>query len=605
MMGMGPASPIPRSTRLNWAARFRSQISLHANLNIPTQNIYVLGAYAAITLLMTYPWILHFTTHTPDWGGEGSYGLWNLWHFRYGLMHGSPFETDLLLPPYKLNLVFHAYTISRDLLALPLLSIFSLVLTSNLLTLLSFALSGLGMWLVVRDLTGNLPASFVAGLVYAFTPYRFAHLSGHYGLISIEWLAFYALYALRYFRAGHRADLALAAAFALLTSLTEYYYGLYLIVWSGLLALYRLIQDPERRKILGRIGLLAGTALLVHLPLVGLVYWGISRGGWVGRPAGAEMLEALSADLAGFITPSALHPVFGAWAGEFGRGWSTSFAEHTVYLGIIPLILILVGTAGMGRWSIAGRWWVLAFWAFLLLALGPVLHWRGTDLFPLPYGWFVDVPVFREARVPGRWVIMAIMSLAVMVGQVLAWIGQHWKGIAGPLYLAIALLILFEYLPAPLRLADRAIPLVYRTIAADPAPGSVLDMPFGINDSFTSLGGWNPGAMYFQTITARPIIGAHIARIPADVFEAYAQMPILGRLAKIENGDAYSSADVEADRQMRNELVQRLDLGFVVIPEWYAAEPGSDYILQVFDGCLEALPGDDRATGFRVLQPCP
>ena len=568
-------------------------------------NVLILAAYGAITLVMTYPWILHFATHTPDWGGEGSYGLWNLWHFRHGLLHGSPFETGLLLPPYTLNLVFHAYTISRDLLALPLLSVFRLVLTSNLLTLLSFALSGLGMWLLARDLTGNARASFAAGLVYAFTPYRFAHLSGHYGLASIEWLPFYALYALRYFRSGGRGNLALAALFALVTSLTEYYYGLYLIVWSGLLAVYWLTRDPEKQEVLQRTGLLAGAALLAHLPLAALMYWGISRGGWVGRPAGMEMLERLSADLAGFFTPSALHPVLGEWARRAGQGWSTSFAEHTVFLGFIPILLMLIATFRAGRLSMEGRWWLLSFWAFLLLALGPVLHWRGQELFPLPYRWLAEVPVFREARVPSRWIVMAILALAALVAQVLAWAELRWPKAARPAGATIALLVLFEYFPAPMHLADRSVPAVYRAIAADHQPGSVLDMPFGANDSFTALGGWNPRAMYLQTITARPLVGAHISRIPASVFEAYAGMPIIGRLARIEAGESYGRLQVGADRLLRDGAVGRLDLRFIVIPAEYAAEPGADYILRVFEGCLEALPGDSAAAGYRVLRPCP
>ena len=224
--------------------------------NRALHNAYVVAAYLVITCVMTYPLILHFTTMAPDWGGEGTMGLWNLWLFRHGLLHGSPFETSLLAPPFTVNLMFHTYTLSRDILALPLLTVLNPLTASNLLTLLSFAFSGLAVWLLVRDLTSNTGAAFVAGLVYAFTPYRFAHLSGHYQLITIEWLAFYALYSLRYLRSGARRDGWLAALFALVTALTDYYYALFLIVWTGLLALYRLIPRAERATTLRRIGLL-------------------------------------------------------------------------------------------------------------------------------------------------------------------------------------------------------------------------------------------------------------------------------------------------------------------------------------------------------------
>ena len=362
-----------------------AKYNLFTKSNPALRNFCILLGYGIITLVMTYPWILHLTTHTPDWGGEGSLGLWNLWYFRCGLSHGTPFETDLLLPPYHLNLIFHTYTISRDILALPLLSIFDLVVTSNLLTLFSFAFSGLGAYLLVNDFTNDAKASFVAGLIYAFAPYRFAHLSGHYNLISIEWIPFYSLYALRYFRSGRRVALLLAGFFALMTSLTDYYYAFFLIVWSGGLALYRLIFEVQKSRVVIRIGFLAGATTLTLLPLIGLMYWGIEHGGWVSRPAGTEMLETYSADLAGFVIPSVQHPLFGIWAQQIEQGWNSGFAEHTVYLGIVPLLLILAATFTTRKWPADVRWWIFTFWIFVLLALGPVLHWRGQALFPLPY----------------------------------------------------------------------------------------------------------------------------------------------------------------------------------------------------------------------------
>ena len=56
-------------------------------------------------------------------------------------------------------------------------------------------LSGLGTYLFVREVTGSARAGFVAGLIYAFAPYRvpqFAHLQ----VLSSQWMPF-ALYGLR------------------------------------------------------------------------------------------------------------------------------------------------------------------------------------------------------------------------------------------------------------------------------------------------------------------------------------------------------------------------------------------------------------------------
>jgi len=49
----------------------------------------------------------------------------------------------------------------------------------NFSILVSFILSGLGMYLWVRRLTGNTTASIIAGSIFAFAPYRMSHLLGH------------------------------------------------------------------------------------------------------------------------------------------------------------------------------------------------------------------------------------------------------------------------------------------------------------------------------------------------------------------------------------------------------------------------------------------
>jgi hypothetical protein len=48
----------------------------------------------------------------------------------------------------------------------------NLLLCYNLLFLSTFVLSGLGMYLLVREFTGNRWAAFLAGLLFAFVPIR-------------------------------------------------------------------------------------------------------------------------------------------------------------------------------------------------------------------------------------------------------------------------------------------------------------------------------------------------------------------------------------------------------------------------------------------------
>jgi hypothetical protein len=53
----------------------------------------------------------------------------------------------------------------------------------------TFALSALGTYLLVLDLTGDKRAAFIAGLIYGFLPYRIASVP-HVQVMSSQWMPF-------------------------------------------------------------------------------------------------------------------------------------------------------------------------------------------------------------------------------------------------------------------------------------------------------------------------------------------------------------------------------------------------------------------------------
>ena len=82
----------------------------------------------------------------------------------------------------------------ESLIALPLLSAgLPPMLVHNLLLLGVIAASGIGMFVLARHLWGNTHAAIVAGLIFAFAPYRFSHFM-HMELQWAVWMpwAFWA-----------------------------------------------------------------------------------------------------------------------------------------------------------------------------------------------------------------------------------------------------------------------------------------------------------------------------------------------------------------------------------------------------------------------------
>ena len=75
------------------------------------------------------------------------------------------------------------------------------ILGYNLVFLSTFVLSGLGMFLFARELTGRRAGAFVAGLAYAFAPYRIASLP-HLQVLSSAWMPFVLFGFRRYLATG-------------------------------------------------------------------------------------------------------------------------------------------------------------------------------------------------------------------------------------------------------------------------------------------------------------------------------------------------------------------------------------------------------------------
>ncbi len=198
----------------------------------PRRHLVALGLYTILALLLTWPLILHLTTHVPgvpQWAFDESTFVWNIWHFKHALIDNlqSPLHSELIWFPLGIDLILYTYNFYHVLAAMPLALAFNLPLASNVILLAGTVLSGYGTWLLmnslflrleIRDLrlenggrspqSPNLPisnlqfpifwAAFAAGAVYAFASNRAVYAAlGHYDMVTTQWIPFYALALLR------------------------------------------------------------------------------------------------------------------------------------------------------------------------------------------------------------------------------------------------------------------------------------------------------------------------------------------------------------------------------------------------------------------------
>ena len=161
--------------------------------------------YSVLSVVLTWPLVLGLGSDVP---GDLGDSLLNMWILGWGAEHvprlltgsigWSEFWNANIFHPDPLALALSEHLFGQVLQILPVYWLTgNIILCYNLLFISTFALSAFGTYLLVRDLTGDKRAAFIAGLVYGFLPYRIASVP-HVQVMSSQWMPF-ALYGLNRF----------------------------------------------------------------------------------------------------------------------------------------------------------------------------------------------------------------------------------------------------------------------------------------------------------------------------------------------------------------------------------------------------------------------
>ncbi len=205
-----------------------------------------------MALAFTWPLAVGLTRDIPWDLGDSLLNAWILsWDVDHllrflsgdlGALRG--FWSANIFHPEPLTLAYSEHLVAQAVQILPIYALTgNIILSYNVLFLSTFVLSGLGMYLLVRDVTGSPRAAFVAGLIYAFAPLRvpqFAHLQ----VLSSQWMPF-ALYGLRRYFVTRRVKPLVGAGAALVAQNLSC--GYFLLFFAPLVVAYVLFEVASRR----------------------------------------------------------------------------------------------------------------------------------------------------------------------------------------------------------------------------------------------------------------------------------------------------------------------------------------------------------------------
>ena len=381
-------------------------------------------AYAALAVALTWPLARGIARDVPGDLGDPLLNTWILaWDADHLLraLGGQPsalgeYWNANIYYPHPLALAYSDHLTAQAIQILPAYAIGkNPLLCYNLLLLSTFVLSGLGMFLFTRELTANRGAAFVAGLAFAFAPYRVGSLP-HVQVLSSAWMPFTLLGFRRFFETRRIAPLAGASAAWWAQNLSCAYY---LIFFSPIVALYVAWELTTRRlwgdaRTLARVAAAAAAVVLATTPFV-LPYVTVRQMGFV--PRSLAETDHFAADVYAYLTAD---PKLWVW-GRVLQAWPR--AENALFPGLTIVVLAAIavvvawrearttvgpgvrlkpdatGDATGGRIHRADRWlgWALVASTVVLVAI--------------LFGWTLRLPVLKITSLERVLFLVAALGL--------------------------------------------------------------------------------------------------------------------------------------------------------------------------------------------------
>jgi hypothetical protein len=395
---------------------------------VTTKRAIVLAGivYALLALLAYRPILPLDNSRLPTCTcGDLIQDVWFLRWTPFAVLHGhNPFLTNYMNFPSGVNLAQNTSMPLLGILAAPITWAFGPVAGLNAVMWLAYPLSALACFVTLRRWVAWMPAAFVGGLLYGFSPYMVAQGVSHPNLffVPIPPLILLVLDELivrqrrRSRRVGIGLGLLLAAQYMIST---EIFASTCMIAGFGLVLLMLLHRHQigsHAKHVLEGLG----WAVVVCGAIVGYpLYLAVDGPDHLANVA--AHVYSSSSDLLTWVIPDA-NQRFGpsSWitlGNQFAPG---NLAENDGYLGV-PLLLLLLAAATRYRHRAVVAFASLMMLLAEILSLGPQLR-VDTHMTPVPLlmADFDRLPIFSnfvDSRFALYADLFAALVLAVAVDQ--------------------------------------------------------------------------------------------------------------------------------------------------------------------------------------------
>ena len=462
--------------------------------------------YTAAAVVYTWPLVLNPTSRLAAPVGPGDPFLY-LWVFGWvmgtilrnplDVLNGRVFNANIFHPAES-TLAYSDHMILQSVVLTPIYAATGdVVLCYNVLLVASMVLSGAAMHAFVRTVTGSIPGAYLAGLAWAFWPYRFAHLI-HIQLQALYFLPLAFLFLHRLMAGRRKRDAATLGVVIGLQALSSVYYavigGLGIAIAAVALAVG--IGRWRSSLIARRLVLAAAIGIAIVAP-IGWVYWRLQRDAGFGR----SLYEASrnAATLRSYAQVPSENVVYGRT-----RLLPAGMLEQALFPGFVILGLAVVGavTGRRGDARPLVNTMIAVGAAAFVLSLGP-------DGFRYLYALFQRyVFGFQAIRAPARFSVLVMFALTTLAALGLREIAGRRRNVRSLAYGLVCVAAL-EWLniPMPLAAAPPRQTAVGEWLRREPGPGAVVYLPLPLDVASTP-------AMVQSLEHRRPLINGYSGQRP-------------------------------------------------------------------------------------------
>jgi hypothetical protein len=381
------------------------------------------------------------------------------------------------------------------------------VIVHNLLAIAAFVTAALAMAKLAAYFTPSVAAQMIAGIVFAFAPYRGAHIVH----LELLWTAFLPLALLALYRLLEQPSPGRAVWLGTcvgLQALCSIYYGVFLVLWLipafALAPLHVPIQWTRRHAAALAVSL-ATTVMLVSPYVVPYTQARAALG-----PRSDHDLQLFSARLSDYLQPSPHNRLYDSEA-------RLEQDERSLYVGAIAMALCAFACLFVRSRTTA----ICAVLTAIAIDLSLGVHGL---VFPLLRS---VLPMLDALRAPSRFAVFAVLGAALLAALGTTRLLGLVSGVRRPMIAtAMALSIVAEYWAAPI--SSHWVPIVpgqaHAWLAAQPRT-VVATLPLPRPGE---LWGYEPLFQYLSIFHWQPMVNGysgHVSQAYFDLIRDVADFP--------------------------------------------------------------------------------